>query len=118
MQQKSDSLNNHPHSLPKGLQFEDFHPVFMNLACFKLLFVSEFDWELRENIFFQNLKKINKEIISDETYSNKNCSKVLMETLPIHFRMEFFRKTYILEAEGNEFQKSPWSKSINPISSR
>ena len=118
MQQKADPNKYFPSQTTTGLQSEDFHPVFMNLACFKLLFVSEFDWELRENIFFQNLKKINKEFISDETYINKNCSKVLMETLPIHFRMEFFRKNFILEAEGNEFQKSPWNKSINPISSR
>lgn len=57
-------------------------------------------------------------MISDETHKSKNCSKVLMETLPIHFRMEFFRKNFILETEGDEYQKSPWTKCINPISSR
>lgn len=80
----------------------EFNPIFLRLNCLKVLIVSDYFWEEKENLFLQNLQKLRTAKKNENLYNKieenteklsipEEGSKIIIETLPISFRLEKYK---------------------------
>ena len=96
----------------------EFNPILLKINCLKILIVSDYKWEQKENLFIQNLQRLKNTKLyptspldlkinnSESFFSKSESSKIILETLPISFRLEKFKTLAILENADYLFQKN------------
>ncbi|KAL4464468.1 hypothetical protein ABPG72_021161 [Tetrahymena utriculariae] len=95
-------------------------PLLVTVHCLKILIAQDDDWELNQNIFLHNLKRVQNQVNNNEKNFYKKQveeqTQIILETLPISVRMEKSHNTYsigticLLPRE----KKADFKKNITP----
>ncbi|KAL4483457.1 hypothetical protein ABPG73_001006, partial [Tetrahymena malaccensis] len=94
-------------------------PLLVTVHCLKILIAQDNNWELNQNIFLHNLKRVQNSVNNEKNFYKKQVeeqTQIILETLPISIRMEKSHNSYsigticLLPRE----KKADFKKNITP----